>query len=135
MPKLDNARHEAFAQARVAGASRRDAFRQAGYDDLGRGIGRVDTRPEVVARLAELEQAARWGGSGDLGPVIDELMGLAQKAGALGTAAGMSAARGLLAEAAKLKMQLDVQPDAYCRPSPVPELTKEEWLKAFAPNH
>jgi hypothetical protein len=63
-------------------------------------------------------------------------MRLAKKAGELGTGAGMVAARGLLAEAIRLKRD---QPPTLAPPPGddgvilPPKLTTEEWLAAFAP--
>jgi|GEM_PF-6652137 len=121
MPLLANPRHDAFAEC--------------GLDIRGRNIKRVDGRADVIARIAELERDAAWGGSGNLKPVIDELMRLAEVAGELGSAAGMTAAGGLLCEAARLKGLLEGQSphaDAADPPRRV-RLSNDEWLAKFAP--
>ncbi len=135
MPVLANSRHEVFARARAAGLTRRAAFAETGYHDRGRNIQRIDSRPEVADRIVELERDAAWGGSGNLKPVIDDLMRLAQAAGELGSAAGMTAARGLLCEAARLKGLLEAQSCLATVADPprrVP-LSDDEWLAKFAP--
>jgi len=135
MPPLVNQGHEAFARARAAGLTPRAAFLEAGYRDPARNVRRIASRPEVEKRIVELERDAAWGGSGNLKPVIDELMRLAQVAGKLRSAAGMTAARGLLGEAARLKGLLDAQShraDVADPPRRV-RLSNDEWLAKYAP--
>jgi hypothetical protein len=54
MPTLANARHEAFAQARARGVRKEDAYEDAGFAPGNDHAGRLDTRPEVAERVAEL---------------------------------------------------------------------------------
>ncbi len=133
MPRLANPRHETFARARAAGLARLEAYRSAGYRGNG-NVGKIDGHKEVKERIAELELNAQWGGSSDLGPVINALMGLAVKAGELGTAAGMTAARGLLAEAATLKGKLGALARSARPERPREILTDEEWLAKYGPS-
>lgn len=58
MPPLNNPRHEQFAQTRAGGATLVDAYEAAGF---ARHAGRAWTlgkRPEVAARIRELQEAA-----------------------------------------------------------------------------
>lgn len=135
MPPLANGRHEAYARARAAGLVPRAAFLEAGYHDRARNVQRIASRREVVKRIAELQRDAAWGGSGDLKPVIDELMRLALAAGKLRSGAGMTAAKGLLSEAARLKGLLEARPDR-ADPADPPrrvQLSNDEWLAKYAP--
>ena len=133
MAALEDERREAFARNLADDMPAWRAWAAAGYAAKG-GRGRiVAQRKDVKARVAELVRARKWGGSSDLGPVIDECMRLAQVAGGMDSAAAMVAARGFLVEAARLKGLLGAPAPAACAPEPRPELTDEEWLARYAP--
>jgi hypothetical protein len=123
-------RREKFAQALALGSAPSDAWVEAGYTHFPPRARRRAERPDVASRVAEIQQERAlkaW----DLVPVIEQLMALATAAGNLGTAAGMREARGLLAEAGKLKsLAPHPEPTVYPR---LPDLTTEEWIKAFGP--
>jgi hypothetical protein len=71
----------------------------------------------------------------DLTPVIVRFMVAADRAEALDSAAGYAAMRGLLAEAARLKMLIASPALLDVSPKPFPKaLTTEEWLAAFGPD-
>ena len=86
-------------------------------------------REDVTRRVAEIgaEKIAR---AADLIPVIDQLMTLAAKANTMKSAAAMSAARGLLAEAVKVKAMLPAPAAAHQGPW-LPTLTRAEWIATF----
>lgn len=52
---LENHRHEKFAQELAAAKGVEVAYRAAGYTDNRRNASRLKARPEVSARLAELQ--------------------------------------------------------------------------------
>jgi hypothetical protein len=133
MPKLLDARHEAFARARAEGLSIRAAAGRTGYSHGG-NTSRIDKLPAVVGRVAELTTQIRRCDEARLEPVIDRLMGLAETAGELRSAAALNAARGLLADAAKLRQQLDAQsfPTADDYDDIPPSVSEEEWIKKYA---
>lgn len=54
MSRLSNPRHEAFAQARAAGAGCRAAYRIAGFTSASGHASRLDRSAPVAARVAEL---------------------------------------------------------------------------------
>jgi len=54
MPALQNARDEAFAQARAKGALRIDAYESAGFVRHRGHPSRLTWKPEVAERIAEL---------------------------------------------------------------------------------
>jgi hypothetical protein len=129
-----NVRQEAFAQAFAKGLRREDAYHLAGFTGHGDASSKIQKIPKVADRVAELTAMNLWGGSADLAPVINELMRLAKEAGELKTAAGMNAAKGLLSEAAKLKLQLPAQALKQRDWSDVipPRMSEEEWIRTYA---
>ena len=133
MAELEDERREKFAQGLADDMPAWRAWAAAGYAPKG-GRGRiVAQREDVKARVDELVQARKWGGSSDLGPVIDECMRLAKVAGEKDSAAAMVAARGFLVEAARLKGLLGAPAPATGAADPRPELTDDEWLARYAP--
>ncbi len=107
MPALSFARDEALARALAMGRSQGAAGAEAGYARRhGRGALRA-ARPDIVARARELGDARQWGEACDAVEMIRALMRLAGQAGQMRTAAAMVAARGLVAEAAKLDQRID----------------------------
>ena len=133
MAELEDERREKFARGLADGLPAWRAWTAAGYAAKG-GRGRiVAQRKEVKARVDELVQARKWGGSSDLAPVIDECMRLAKVAGDKDSAAAMVAARGFLVEAARLKGLLGAAAAAPRAPEPRAELTDDEWLARYAP--
>ncbi len=134
MPTLTNPRHEAYARARATGGSKSAAYKEVGYTDSS-NTGRVETIKGVPERIEELRDHIQWGETSDVAPVINELMRLAREAGTFKTAAGMVAARGLLAEAARLKGRLG-EPVAVERETAPrePPLSNADWLAKHAPS-
>jgi len=143
MPILFKSQYEAFAQALARGLSEMGANVEAGYADTSSTRARERAaRPEIIARTAEIRLLTAWGGDTDLAAVFEELMRLAGKTGKSDqplSAAILAAARGLLAEAAKLRMQLPpgvgatAPPIARTGPILPPQMSTEEWMEAFAP--
>ncbi|HEY5070529.1 MAG TPA: hypothetical protein VII63_00715 [Caulobacteraceae bacterium] len=135
MAAFENKRLEALAQALAKGLPVHAATRKAGYSRQCEVSRRRAARAEVVTRVGEIE-LERIAAAADLVPLIRQLTTLAAAAGKLGSAAGMVAARGLLAEAALHKRHLAASRPAATSvsgPVPPPVLTKEEWIAAFAP--
>ena len=133
MAAFEDERRERFAQGLARGAAASRAWEDAGYKRKGPRARAAAKRKDMVARVKEIIRAREWGGSGDLAPVIDECMRLAIKARTMNTAAAMVAARGLLAEAARLKGLLGAAAPAPDELSARPELTDDEWLARYAP--
>ena len=133
MPKLENAAHEAFAHARARGVKQRDAYLAAGFKGRS-NASRMNTFPDVPKRIEEIKQALLWGGSSDLAPVINLLAVAAEKAIGHNSSASLVAARGLLAELAKLKRLLGESfvAAAEAPPREAP-LTSAQWLAKYAP--
>ena len=125
---LRNVRREAFAQAMARGTAPIDACSEAGYGRWYKQAKRLSTNAEIIARIEEIREHEAGGGSDDLAPVIDALMSLAKKAAGLNTAAAMGAARGALAEAARLKQLL---PKPKTAGEIEAEMQHEEWLEQF----
>jgi phage terminase small subunit len=97
MPILQNARHEAFAQARAAGARLDDAYEDAGFA-YGRGhSSRLAATPEVAERIAELRAARAAETDASEQAVIAALLRIAK--------AGLREVRLTLIEAQKLYSQ------------------------------
>ncbi|MBA3812265.1 MAG: hypothetical protein H0X27_11610 [Caulobacteraceae bacterium] len=128
MAALHSPRREAFAQGLARGAAPVTAWQAAGF---ARHMGRANAaaaEKDVAARVVEIALERAGGGSTDLAPLIDRCVALADTAGTFKTAAGMVAARGLLAEAARLKGLLPIPASPPRR-----RLTTEEWVAEYAP--
>jgi hypothetical protein len=128
MPALKKNRYEPFALQLSLGLNPLDAAVAAGFAKSQTQACRRAARPEVVARVAELARKRAWGGSRDVGPLIDELGAAVQEARKLNSAAAFVAVRGLIIEAARLKKML---PEPQVPPRP--PLTVEEWERRYDP--
>ena len=119
-----------FALALATGAPIVEAFSCAGYKKR-KCAAAMARRDDVVTRVAEIKIERAGGGSRDVGPLIDTCMKAIEAAMALGTASGLVAARGLIAEAAKLKQMLP--PDRALPDPQIRDLTDEEWTAIYGP--
>ena len=132
MRALDNPRLEAFATALARGLSVRAATEEAGFSR--RHVGRMNDLAAsglVEARIREKRREALWGGRLELADVCDAMIAASSEARGLKTGAALMAAKELLAEAARLIERATIAPDGEA--GLPPELTKEEWIAAFAP--
>ena len=107
MPALTAPYEEALAPALAMGLSRSPAGAEAGYARHWEHGRERAARPDIIARARELGEASQWEETREVSEMIGALMRLAGKAGGMRTAAAMVAARGLVAEAAKLNRQTD----------------------------
>lgn len=135
MPPLPVLREEAFARALAMGLSLTEACIEAGYIGNWKQARKRAARPDIVARVTALRDERHWDGTADVAPVINALMRLARKAGDMPTAAAMAAARGLLAEAAKLKDRLEDKVGTPSEATPIaPQflpLSDEDWAVKY----
>ena len=136
MPALSFPRDEAFARALAMGRAQGAAGAEAGYARRHRRGARRAARPDVVARTRELGDTQQWGEACDQVEMIRALMRLAEKAGRMRTAAAMVAARGLVAEAAKLNQRIDDQrretaDDAPAITAAFLPLSDEDWAEKY----
>jgi hypothetical protein len=135
MPPLPVPRQEALARVLATGLSRSVAAAEAGYAKHWRHGRERMARPDIVARARELGDARQWGETRDAGEMIGALMRLAGKAGAMRTAAAMVAARGLVAEAAKLNQRtLGQRETPHEAPAIDPRflpLSDEDWTAKY----
>ena len=133
---------EALAQRLAAGVPVKHASREAGYGrhNPRRAIERAEN-PNTIQRVAEIEwQRSR--DAADLSGIIEVMLRAANAALDLNSAAGFVATRGLLAEAAKLKLRMAEPMPPPPRPpppivAPQPQvsvtLSPEEWSRRFLP--
>ena len=133
MAAFEDERREKFARGLTDGMPAWRAWEAAGYARNRHRARTVAAREDVKVRITEISEGRAWGGSSDLAPVIDECMRLAIKARTMNTAAAMVAARGLLAEAARLKALLPVAAPSADASRARPALSDDEWLAAYAP--
>jgi hypothetical protein len=128
---LADPREDAFARNRARKQKIRPAAEAAGFGS-GSHIYELDKDPAVIARVESIARNLAWGATPDLAPVIDELACYARMAAQLGSAAGMKAARDLMATVAELKMRL---PEAAAPGAAqlAPPLTAEQWQDKYAP--
>ena len=130
MPAIQNSRYEAFAHQLAQDLNPQDAALAAGFVKSQTQACRRALRPEIVKRVEELRRLRDWGGSRDVGPLINELGAAVQEARKLDTAAAFVAVRGLIVEAARLKQMLPEPEEPF-----EPPMTPEEWLKEFRPKN
>jgi hypothetical protein len=129
----DEEKLEALAQLLAKDVPMRQASKQAGYVHYFKSKADERTkRPRVVARVAEIRRAKAFEAA-DLTPMIDALMTAANDAQAKPekSAATLTAIRGLLVEAARLKGL--APPPPAPPPQPRRRMSDEEWMATFAP--
>jgi HPt (histidine-containing phosphotransfer) domain-containing protein len=81
--------------------------------------------------VEEIAAERAWGGSRDLVGLIEALKRAFDVAITLKSAAGMAAARAIVAEAARLKQLLP--PDPVLPDPRIVDLTDEEWTARYGP--
>ena len=138
MAALTKPMQEAFAQAMADGANYMAAAMAAGYAGP-RNYRNFADKPKIAKRIAEIRHVRAWGGSRELGVLIDELAATAIQARALNTAQGATAARGLFDLVGKYKDKLP----GPASPPPAPavpahpddeDLSEAEWLARYGPD-
>jgi hypothetical protein len=92
-------------------------------------------KEEIKARVEEIMRRIGWSETRDVKEIIEDLKEAFHKAVELDSAAGMVAARGLAAEAAKLKQLLPLgeEEEEDGRSSRMQTLTEAEWTKLYGP--
>jgi hypothetical protein len=135
MTPLPLLHEETLAHALARGLSRNAARAEAGYARHSRRGRERAARADIAARARELGEARQWGETREASEMIVALMRLAGKAGEMPTAAAMVAARGLVAEAAKLNARIDERRE---RPDEAPAidarflpLSDEDWTAKY----
>jgi hypothetical protein len=128
-------KREALAQLLAENVPPGPASKQAGYAHCWKDPAQARAnRADTVTRVAEIRRAKAHAAT-DLTPMIDALMAAASGKDAdelKKTAAGLTAIRGLLVEAARLKGL--APPAPHLQPSQSrTRMTDEEWMEAFAP--
>jgi hypothetical protein len=106
MPALQNARYEAFAQARARGAKLDDAYEDAGFGPANGHASRVALRSEVIERVAELRREQAEAEDASPQAIVAALVRMARASEALNTTAGVKEARQNLLEARRLQAAL-----------------------------
>jgi hypothetical protein len=76
MPELSNTRYEAFAQARFRGCTVSAAYVAAGFTGQKTNASRISRRPEVRARIAELQHRAAMRAGYDISDAVQDLAGI-----------------------------------------------------------
>jgi hypothetical protein len=128
MPKLLKDGHEFYAQGRATGLAQVAAYEKAGYSPDSKSASRLERRPEVAARIAELRE--RDPDKAAPGAVMVRLLRLADACDALGTVAALKEGRLALLEALRLQAEVFArqQVEAANRRPMERELTIEEWI-------
>jgi hypothetical protein len=118
-----------FAQGLARAKALEEAYVAAGYEpneDAGQLAKEIDEAVE------EITLRSGWGETRDVKPLIEDLKAAFDGAVRLDSAAGMAAARGLAAEAAKLKQLLPREPEPEDgRARRLNNLTEAEWIKLY----
>jgi hypothetical protein len=117
------------------GAQPPQAWKMAGYKRTGAGSKGCSERPEIIARVAEIDERLRWGGTEETAAGIDMLRDIAKTGLALKTAASLREARFALIEIDRLRRQAPSSPSAPVWPPRFEpeELSTEQWLAKHAP--
>ncbi len=129
MPTLLNQGHECYVRARAKGVKRLAAYVEAGYAAHETSAGRLERRPEVTARLAELR--GRDPDAADPAAVVVRLLRLAYACEALGGAPALKEARLAVLEAHRLQAQLSERHDEDAYDPLPPRLTQEQWILRY----
>ena len=102
MPRIDNPKHELFAQELAKGKSQAEAYELAGYKGDRTGASRLATNDNIQARVAELVGRAAERAEISVASVTEDLKRIARAAEQLGEASGLSVARAAAMDVAKL---------------------------------
>lgn len=102
MPMLSNAKHERFCQELAKGKSANEAYVLAGYAQNDGNAIRLKGNERILARVAELLGRAAVRAELTVATVADNLLRIAEKAEALGEAAGLNVAKAAWMDAAKV---------------------------------
>ncbi len=105
MPALKNLDHEAFAQARAAGATLIQAYEAAGYAPSRAHGSRLASRPEIAERIAELRALDITENPSGTASVVAALLRIAKTSEDLNSPAGIKEARLTLLEAHRLSAE------------------------------
>jgi len=115
---------EALAKGKAHGLDKHTAAREAGYLKGSHGfIEQMWERKDMLARVKAIKATTAAAEATSIEAMIRTLMNYADTASKAGSGAGMAAARGLIAEAAKLRM-------ATTKTAPVPALrapAPDDW--------
>lgn len=142
---LRNPRYERFAQGIAKGKSQHDAYIYAGYapnqkaKDVRSNAGNLARRPEIAARVAELQakQAQRIGITvDDLLVELQEMLSLAKRVKNPSAGVGAILAKGKLLGLITDKVETaDAVRKPARRPTEETRMTMDEWKDTFAPVH
>ncbi len=106
MPQIPNPRHEAFCQARARGFTKDDAYEAAGFAPRSRHGARLQRRPDIAERIAELRAVQADIGGATLRSVVASLVRMASATEAMSGPAAIREARETLLEAWRLSEEL-----------------------------
>ena len=106
MTRLENPRHEHFAQLRAEGLTLEDAYERAGFTPARGHASRLAAREDVAERIAELRKLQTDADLAERPKAIAMLMRFAEASMAFGTAAGVKEARLALLDAERLQREL-----------------------------
>jgi len=130
MPRLNDARHEAFAQARARGMSRAAAQDAADLEPANAGAAHVDRRADVRARIAELRVTRDALRQADLEETVLGLLDLATR-GDHASAAARREARAARLEAHRLAERLARRGEQTAPETLPPPMSHAEWMATY----
>jgi hypothetical protein len=105
VPILENERHELFAQQLAQGKSASEAYVNAGFQASRQNAGRLRTRDDVKARVAELQANAARSAEVSIQSLIRELDDAIDVARTKGQAQAMVSAAGMKAKLSGLMVE------------------------------
>lgn len=120
MPKLDNHRHEAFAQYLSEGCSADEAYERAGYKPNRFNASRLKTNEHILSRIEELQDRRRKMGDVTVESLTQELDAAVEDAKAAGQFGpvmtglmGKAKLHGLITDKVKTETTIKSDPDDY----------------------
>jgi hypothetical protein len=143
MPVLPNPRYERFAQGIAKGRTQHDAYKYAGFEpnqkakDVRSNAGKLARKPEVAARIVELQekQAKRIGVTVDaLIEELDDMLKLAKRVKHPAAGVGAILAKGKLLGLIVDKAEIEgtIRKPAR-RPTAETKMSLDEWKAKFSP--
>ncbi len=106
MPLIPNQRHETYCQARARGFTKDDAYEVAGYAPRSRHGARLQRRPDIAERIAELRAEQIDLSGATLRAVVASLIRLSAASEAMTGPTAIKEARETLLEAWRMSEEL-----------------------------
>lgn len=132
MPRLENPRHEAFAQYLSEGCSADEAHQKAGYKPNRGNAVRLKAKESVQTRLAELQERAQRQHDVTVHSLTTMYMEAAQMARQNGKSEALSKAADSLAKLHGLWVDRSENTNVNYAVTDEPQMAPDQWQREFA---